>query len=121
MKKADFIVIGIVLCVSAVIVALLYGFNSTGNYVQIEVDGKIVETLPLDEDATRNIETDHGKNTLVIKDGSASVTHADCPDGICTNHKPINKSGESIICLPHKLVVSIINEKSNDNQIDAVA
>lgn len=121
MKKADFIVIGVVLGLAVIIIGILYGFNSTGNYVQIEINGKIAETVPLNEDTTLPIMTDYGENTLVIKDGSAVMTYADCPDGICTNHKPINKSGESIICLPHKVVVSIINEKTNDNQIDAVA
>ncbi len=49
------------------------------------------------------------------------MTQADCPDGICANHKPIHKTGESIICLPHKVVVTVISDKSNDNEIDAVA
>lgn len=122
MKKADFILIGAVAVVVAILIFCLYIFNSgNGDFVQIEVDGVVTDTLPLSEDTVREIKTDNGTNTLVISDGSAVMTQADCPDGICANHKPINKTGESIICLPHKVVVTVMNDKSNDNDIDAVA
>lgn len=122
MKKADFILIGAVAVVAAILVLCLYVFNSgSGDFVQIEVDGVVTDTLSLSEDTVREIKTDNGTNTLVISDGSAVMTQADCPDGICANHKPINKTGESIICLPHKVVVTVMNDKSNDNDIDAVA
>ncbi len=122
MKKADFILIGAVVVVAAILVLCLYVFNSgSGDFVQIEVDGVVTDTLSLSEDTVREIKTDNGTNTLVISDGSAVMTQADCPDGICANHKPINKTGESIICLPHKVVVTVMNDKSNDNDIDAVA
>ncbi|MDE5964232.1 MAG: NusG domain II-containing protein [Eubacterium sp.] len=122
MKKADFILIGSVAVIAAVLFLCLYVFNSgSGDFVQIEVDGAVTDTISLSQDTVREIKTDNGTNTLVISDGSAVMTQADCPDGICSNHKPINKTGESIICLPHKVVVTVISDKSNDNEIDAVA
>ena len=122
MKKADFILIGAVAVVIIVLVFLLYFVNgNSGAYVQVEVDGKITDTLPLDTDATLVIDTENnGSNTLVIKDGYAKMTQANCPDGICTNHMRINRNGESIICLPHKVVVTVIKDNDN-NEIDAVA
>lgn len=121
MKKADFILIAVVLVVSGVMLFFLYGVNdSDGGYAQIEVDGEVVETLPLDENTTYEILTDDdGINVLTIEDGYAVMTEANCPNGTCTNHKKISLNGESIICLPHKIVVTIINE--NENEIDAVA
>lgn len=123
MKKADFIVIAVVAVVVGVLLFFLYGVNSnSGSYVRVEVDGKVIDTLDLNEDTTLEIESANGgTNTLVIKDGKAKVTEANCPDGICTNHKEINKNGESIICLPHKLVVTVVNEKSGGDDVDAVA
>lgn len=122
MKKADFILIGAVAAVAAVLFLCLYVFNSgSGDYVQIEVDGVVTDTLSLSQDTVREIETDNGTNTLVISDGSAVMTQADCPDGICADHKPINKTGESIICLPHRVIVTVMNGKSSDDDIDAVA
>lgn len=71
------------------IVPLPLCFNSgSGDLVQVEVDGAVTETFLLNEDKTFEIKTDNGTNTLVISDGSAVVTQADCPDRICANHKP---------------------------------
>jgi hypothetical protein len=51
---------------------------------------------------------------LVIKDGKAFIQNADCPDKICAEHKPISKTGETIVCLPHKLVIEITENEEND-------
>ena len=50
-------------------------------------------------------------NILVIKNGQVSVSEASCPDQICVHHKKIEHEGESIVCLPHKFVVTISHEK----------
>lgn len=122
MKKADFILIAVVIAVAGLMLFFLYGLNgNAGSYVQIEIDGKIVETMPLNTDITHKITTDNGgENTLVIKDGYAKMTAANCPDGICENHMKINRNGESIICLPHKLVITVVNENDSD-EVDAVS
>lgn len=122
MKKADFILIAAVTLIAGILLFFLYGVNSSsGAYVQIEVDSKVIETLPLNENTTREITTENdGTNILVIENGYAKMTEANCPDKTCTNQKRISRNGESIICLPHKIVVSVIKEKSTDD-IDAVA
>ncbi len=114
MKKQDFIVIAAVLAAAAILFAVLHFGIGKGAYVQIQVNNEIVDTLPLNEDTERLIETEYGTNKLVIQDGYAAVTDADCPDKICVRHRKISQNGESIICLPHQLVISIVNEKEND-------
>ncbi len=49
-------------------------------------------------------------NVVEICDGKASVTEADCPDKLCVGQREISGNGESIICLPHKLVVRTQSE-----------
>ncbi len=122
MKKADLILTAVVIALAGILLFFLYGPNShTGSYVQIEVDGSIIETLPLNTDITREITTGNGgTNTLIIKDGYAKMTAANCPDGICKNHMKIKRNGESIICLPHKVVVTVVNKNEQD-EVDAVA
>ncbi|CCZ53222.1 putative uncharacterized protein [Clostridium sp. CAG:75] len=44
---------------------------------------------------------------------------ADCPDKICVHHKGIRSNGETIICLPHKVIVTIQSSKTGD--LDGVA
>ncbi len=108
MKKADFILIGAVVCVALLIGVILYFAGNNGAYAEVEVDGKVVETLPLGENTTYEISTENGTNTLVIEDGCAYMADADCPDLICVKHRKISKKGESIICLPHKVIVTVV-------------
>lgn len=49
-------------------------------------------------------------NLLSVSDGVVRMEAADCPDQICVHHRPVSGGGESIICLPHKLVVEIRGE-----------
>ena len=61
---------------------------------------------------------DENYNLLFISGGEVSVFDADCPDGLCVKARNISKSGESIICLPHKLVIQI--ESKEEGALDAV-
>lgn len=122
MKKADFIVIAVVLAVVGVLVFFLYFVNGdSGKYVRVESNGEIVDIVELDKDFEKQYDFDGETNTLVIKDGKADIVEANCKDEICVNHIPIHRAGESIICLPHKLVVTVVDEANDDSEIDAVA
>ena len=46
-------------------------------------------------------------NTVEIKSGSVSVTEASCRNQVCVRHGAISRPGESIVCLPNRLVVTI--------------
>ena len=81
--------------------------ETPGAYVDIMIEGKSVKTLRLDQDASYEVKQHAGVNTVVVQDGSVTVQDADCPDKICVKHRAINRTGETIICLPHKLVVEI--------------
>lgn len=81
--------------------------EKSGFDINISVDGNITKTLSLDKDMVYEVVTDYGNNKIVIEDGKAYVSEADCRDKICVNYKPIDKVGDTIICLPHKLVVEV--------------
>ena len=83
-----------------------------GAEVVVTVDGTETARYALSD-------TGRGTNLLVIQDGKAKVTEADCPDRLCVNQKAISYQGESIICLPHKLTVTI--EGGEHGSVDAVA
>ena len=118
MKKQDFILIAAVIAIAGIIFAVTSLTAKNGAYVQVQQDGKVTQTLPLDKDAEIVIRTGKNEtNTLKIENSEASVIQASCPDKICVHHKKISKDGETIICLPHKLVITVVDEK-NDNEID---
>lgn len=92
-----------------------YFLRGEGDKVVVTVDGKEYGTYSLTEDARVEIRTGaEAVNVLVIKDGQAYVETATCPDGICAGHKPISREGESIVCLPHKVVITVyVTEEKN--------
>ncbi len=111
-----------ILLVSAILVIALVAFvifkftMRDGAYVTVSVDGEEKYCYSLSKDFTTDIITgENGEysNTLVIKDGKAYVSGADCPDKVCVNHKAISKTGETIVCLPHKVVISVVAENTS--------
>ena len=108
LRRNDVIFIVALLLVVAVTGACLYFFRGEGDTVTVSVDGKVIATYPLDVDRVEDIRTGtDGLNRLVIRDGKAWVETASCPDGICAAHKPIHREGESIVCLPNRVVVAV--------------
>ena len=49
-----------------------------------------------------------------------TMKKADCKDQICADHKAIEKSGETIVCLPHKVVIEIRSEDGKEQELDGV-
>lgn len=124
LRRNDVIFIAILVAVIAIAGVCLYLFRGEGNAVTVSVDGKVIATYSLNEDRTEDIHTgEDGLNRLIIKDGKAWIETASCPDGICAAHKPIHRDGESIVCLPNKVVVTVqVTEGSQADEpgVDAV-
>ena len=53
-------------------------------------------------------------NIIKIYDHKADMIASTCPDLICVHSKPISRSSESIVCLPHKVVITVVNKKDNE-------
>lgn len=121
MKKKDITFLAVVFIGLAGIAAGFYlTHQDTGASVEVTVDGAIYGTYPLDVDKEILIQKD-GKTTnlLVIKDGKADVTEADCPDKLCVHQKAISKTNETIVCLPNKVVVQVIG--TGESELDSIA
>lgn len=108
-RPADRWLIAAVVITAVVVAALLWWLPREGGAVEIAVDGTVVATLPLDTPTEWVIPgAQGGENTLVIAEGRATVVDASCPDGICVRHPAVYRAGESIICLPNRVVITVI-------------
>jgi len=123
-KKRD-ILLGVVIIIAAFIMFMVMRITggSDGNQIRIMVDGQEYGVYPLDQDREINIQLVSGINRVCIYSGEAYMEEADCPDGYCINQGKISKVGETLVCLPHKVVVEVINtEGSQDEEtVDTVA
>lgn len=90
-----------------------------GGEAVVTIDGEERARLPLGEDGQWTFESDRGENTLVIENGEAYISSASCPDHICVRQGRISFDGETIVCLPNRLVVTI--EGGEDAETDASA
>ena len=110
-----------VLLAAAVIILALILFlalrflSSDGGVAVVYYDGDVLMRLPLDVDTEQVIEHGDYANTVTVKDGAVYVSYANCPDGICRDHRPISKTNESIICLPNRLVITV---EGTDSSVD---
>ncbi|MBE6584585.1 MAG: NusG domain II-containing protein [Ruminococcaceae bacterium] len=114
--KNDIIFIAVLLVAVSLIGLCVFLIRGEGDSVTVTVDGKAYGTYRLSDDVRVEIRTGDGGehvNVLVIKDGKAYIESADCPDGICASHRAIHREGESIVCLPHKVVVTVISSDKN--------
>ncbi|MEF9945939.1 MAG: NusG domain II-containing protein [Lachnospiraceae bacterium] len=116
MKKNDWMVIAIIVCIAGI----WFGIHQVngkkdGGYVTVTVDGEKQGTYSLSKEQTISI---HHTNTLVIHEGKADMTKATCPDKVCVHQKSISRKGESLICLPNKVIVEVTGGKNA--KLDAV-
>ena len=88
-------------------------------------DGRLLfldETLgSLDEETGELVfrtETDEGgktgENRFQVKDGRIACVYADCPDGVCRKTGWISRETDTIVCLPHRLIVTILRQQGTD-------
>ena len=63
--------------------------KDAGQYQMLKIPGKVGECI------------------LIIKDGEAYMQEADCPNQICVHHSPVSHKGETIVCLPNRVIIEI--------------
>ena len=120
MTKTDKLIFWSVL-LSAVFLLLFSNviFAKTGREtIVIELGGK--EYARYQQDAlsqpkTLEIQTEFGYNKIEVSKRGARVIDSDCKDRQCIGE--IQKSGEMMVCLPHRLIVKI----EGSGEVDGVA
>ncbi len=121
MGKRDVIFLAGLLVTGALLFFMFRVNRAQGKMVVVRVSGHEYGSYDLNMDQTVEIQgKDGGTNLLVIRDGSASITQASCPDLLCVHQKEVRLEGESIICLPNEVVVEITGGKE-EPEYDAIA
>lgn len=106
-KKRDIVLaIALLIAGAAGVFIVKYGLKQ-GNTADIYIDDRLVQTVDLSVDDVYTFRTDMGSNTVEVRDGAVSMKSADCPDKVCVRMGAKDKNGETITCLPHKLVIEV--------------
>ena len=76
---------------------------------EISVDGKTVMELDLSEDQVLTVDgAGGGYNRIQVRDGAVSVLEASCPDKVCVHTGTVRYPGETIVCLPNRMIITVI-------------
>jgi hypothetical protein len=123
-RKADILLIGSIIAFGCILALVILLTQHKGNIVQVRLDGTIIENFQMIDNLTYEINgVNGGTNLLIIQDGEAWIEEANCPDGLCKNMGKISQVGQSIICLPNKVVVEILDnegEASGTLDVDVI-
>lgn len=108
---------------AAIVILLVVSFflkGAQGAQVVVTVSGETYGIYSLWKEQEIPIVIDGvTTNLLVIKDGEADMTEADCPDKLCVHQAAISKNNEMIVCLPNEIVVQVTG--SEESEVDSIA
>ena len=114
-KKADIILIIILIVAGIAATMALSGAESSADRVVVTVNGSEYGSYDLHKDQTIKLNTG---NTIRIEGGKVFMKRSTCYGQDCVKKGKISHSPDAIICLPHKVVVEI---KGKSNDYDTVA
>lgn len=115
--RADIIIILLVALLAIVSVLFMFGGNGSPEYVCVKLNGIVTAEYSLDRTGEYELSGENGITlTLVIEKDGVSVRHAECPDKLCEKTGKISGTGQSIICLPAKISISL---EGGSEEIDA--
>ena len=117
-KKADLILLVIILALSAAGFVFLRHSSDAQSKVEVTIDGQRYGIYALNQDSRQVVSSNYGYNTIIIQDGQVWVEDADCANKDCMRFGKISKEGQIILCLPHKLAVRIVGGEVG---IDAIS
>ena len=123
-KKGDLIIV-LILVVALVswFVVNKLGESEDDRKIVIEVDGELYKAIPISPGMERqqiHIDLHNGKYIDIVADETgAYVSDVVCPDKVCQKTGLVSRVGQSIVCLPNKVVVYI--EGETQSEVDDVS
>lgn len=127
MKKGDKIAAILIIALIAIsaISVFLYKqhIKSSHHIANIKQDGKVIKTIDLDTvKEAQEIRVPYNGNhfnVIEVLPGKIRIKDADCPDKVCVKTGWISEPGQSSVCLPHRLMITIEGKNAKVDQISS--
>jgi hypothetical protein len=103
-------------------IIMLKNKNKSNNNIVIKVDNKMIKQIPITKVNSSKIYDFKFKNNtgyIEVKNGRVRMLEMDkkiCPNAVCSDTGWIDKSYQTIICLPNSIIVTL--EKNQNEEID---
>lgn len=110
MKNSHFLLLVVamtaIMCV--VDMALIPVFIDPAPTAQVQQNGTVLHSLPLDEDTRLTVDAPGGgSNVLFVKTGRVCVSYSTCTDQECVKQGWIDEVGDSISCPSNGLTIQL--------------
>ncbi len=119
-KKADIVLFFVLLAVGLTISWASLNSGQTGDKVRISVGGETYGVYDLAQDRTIQVRQNGHTNNIIIEGGHVSMASSDCANQVCVNTGAIYLAGDSIVCLPNRVMVEILSE-SKGGGVDVIS
>lgn len=116
-RRIDIAVVATLIALSLALLLVTSLTREEGAYAEISVNGDIVGKYPLLLDGSYSL--NGGTNTLTIKGGQAYMSYSSCPDHTCEIRGKVKFVGETIVCLPNRITITIVG--NSDASVDFVS
>ena len=110
-KKSDVIVISLIVLIP--LTFMLFFYSSKGEYVIIEKDGQVINTVYFKDISGKETFT-VGSAEIEITGKAARYINSGCPDKLCVTTGEIIYSEQSAVCLPEKVSIRISGKNNTD-------
>ena len=119
LKKIDWIII--IVSIFGICALFVFFYQPSQN-VRLVIWADGTRTVRSLSDATFKITSKTGSVTVKVSDGKVRLIKSTCTDKWCIQMGPISRPGESMVCLPSKIMVTIEAEKpdAGGNQPDMI-
>ena len=115
LNRNDIILIVVLSVFSALFTIYLFMVTQLGDKVSVYVDGQLTGEYPLDTDTEVDIRGYNGGiNEMSISDGRVRMSGASCPDRLCIHQGRISRAGQSVVCLPNRVILRIDGKEKLD-------
>lgn len=108
LKIGDYFIISVILIAAFI---MFLPKKKSGDKAIVLHDGREIASFDLSQDTEYDFK-DIYINKIIVKDGYIYINDADCPDKTCVHSGKISKSGQTICCLPNKLIIRIVSDSS---------
>ena len=108
-------IIPIVILLAAPIIYFLAGAASgkDGAYAEISRDGEVIAAVSLDTDGVYSF-PQTGEMEFTVSEGGITVSKSNCPDKICMGTGKLCRAGDTAVCVPNRVVVTVYGESGGD-------
>jgi len=123
-KAGDVVLVVLVILAAVAGLVLISRVNAgeAGSIAVIEVNGKEARRLELDDNQayrTLTVQGSLGPSTIAVENGKVWMAESACRDRVCVGMGRIELTGQSIVCLPNRVVIRIA-DGGKSGSVDAI-